>query len=118
MAEPHLSLLVLKSSQMPELVAFYQALGITFAEEKHGKGPIHFAAVMGELIFEIYPLGVDQPDPVESTRLGFRLANLELVLSQLQERGVPVKSPMRATAWGINAVVRDPDGRPVELYQR
>lgn len=118
MAETHLSLLVLKTKQIPQLVAFYQALGIAFVEEKHGKGPVHFAAAMGEFVFEIYPLAVNQPDSVDSTRLGFRVANLEFVLSQLQERAVPILSPMRTTAWGLNAIVSDPDGRPVELYQR
>jgi lactoylglutathione lyase len=118
MAETQLSLLVLKTKEMLQLVAFYQALGIAFAEEKHGKGPTHFAAVMGEFVFEIYPLQGDQPDSVDSTRLGFRVANLELILNQLQERGVPILSPMRTTAWGQNAVVSDPDGRAVDLFQR
>lgn len=118
MAETQLSLLVLKTKQMPQLLAFYQALGIALVEEKHGKGPVHFAAVMGEFVFEIYPLSADQSDSVDFTRLGFRVANLEVVLSQLQERSVPILSPIRNTAWGLNAVVSDPDGRAVDLFQR
>lgn len=118
MAEPHLSLLVLKTRQMPELVAFYQTLGLTFTEEKHGSGPIHFAAVMAELVFEIYPLPPEDPGLIDFTRLGFRVANLEFTMKALQDQGTPVKSAPRSTPWGMNAVVSDPDGRPVELYQR
>jgi hypothetical protein len=33
-----LKLLVLKTSQLDKLVAFYQALGIGFVQEQHGKG--------------------------------------------------------------------------------
>jgi hypothetical protein len=36
----------------------------------------------------------------------------------LQTIGAPVVSEPQATKWGFRAVVRDPDGRAVELYQR
>jgi hypothetical protein len=45
------------------------------------------------------------------TRLGFAVADLERVLALLQASGTPVASPPR----GNRVVVRDPDGRPVEL---
>lgn len=40
MAGVSLRLLVLKTPQADKLRAFYQALGVELAEEKHGDGPI------------------------------------------------------------------------------
>jgi hypothetical protein len=39
-----LNLLVLKTRQLDRLRAFYAALGLSFAEERHGEGPLHLAA--------------------------------------------------------------------------
>jgi hypothetical protein len=38
MADVSLTLLVLKTRQVNRLLAFYQTLGIEFADEQHGKG--------------------------------------------------------------------------------
>ena len=57
---PSLSLLVLKTHQVEILRRFYAALGITFQQEKHDEGPIHFAGQLGETVFEIYPLAPDR----------------------------------------------------------
>lgn len=112
-----LTLLVLKTSQVDRLRTFYAALGIELNEERHGKGPIHYSGRIGELVLEVYPLpedaGVDS-----TTRLGFAVENLAETLAALQNIGTPVVTPAQETAWGQRAVVRDPDGRAVELYQR
>jgi len=56
------------------------------------------------------------PDDI-SRRLGFSVPSLERVLEALQALGTAVVSQPKATAWGRRAVVQDPDGRAVELYQ-
>lgn len=112
-----LSLLVLKTADVPALVGFYRALGVAFAEERHGGGPGHFAGEIGDVVFEIYPLPGDVSADA-TTRLGFTVDDLAGLLDRLHALGVPAVSPPRATPWGLRAVVRDPDGRAVELVQR
>jgi len=93
---------------------FYTALGIDFVEERHGEGPVHYAARVGATTLELYPLPGDAGTTDGSTRLGFAVPNLETVLRSLEEA---VVSPVMETPWGRRAVVRDPDGRAVELVQ-
>jgi catechol 2,3-dioxygenase-like lactoylglutathione lyase family enzyme len=101
---------------MDSLLAFYRTLGLEFVEEQHGAGPVHFAATAGDLIFEIYPASDDRAVD-SSTRLGFKVANVDFILVTLQETGYEVISLAKSTEWGYRAVVRDPDGRSVEISQ-
>ncbi len=50
-----LNLVVIPSVDIQRSLAFYQSLGLSFVAERHGKGPVHFAAELGSTIFEIYP---------------------------------------------------------------
>jgi hypothetical protein len=112
-----LRLLVLKTRQLDKLRAFYQALGIALAEERHGRGPLHYAGHVGETTLEVYPFGDDAEAADATTRLGFSVANLAESLRSLQVLGVMSHDAPRQTPWGYRAVVRDPDGRSVELYE-
>jgi hypothetical protein len=116
MAGPSLKLLVLKTRQMDNLRVFYEALGVELAEEKHGNGPVHYAGQIGEAILEVYPL--PNGDAADTrTRLGFAVEKLAEVVQALRNVGVVVAREPQRTAWGLRAVVRDPDGRAVELYE-
>ena len=117
MAGLALKLLVLKTAQLQRMRAFYGCLGVVLREEQHGGGPVHYAGQTGSVILELYPLaeGITLPDT--TTRLGFSVGRLDEVLHALQEQGGIVTHPARQTEWGYRAVVRDPDGRAVELYQ-
>jgi catechol 2,3-dioxygenase-like lactoylglutathione lyase family enzyme len=110
-----LSLLVLRSRVPERLRAFYAALGIVFVEEKHGAGPVHFAGAVGETILELYPQP-GETSPPDPARLGLTVDNLDESLRSLAGLGEMVAAP-RQTEWGLRAVVRDPDGLSVELYQ-
>ncbi len=112
-----LSLLVLKTNQPAGLRDFYEALGLRFREERHGSGPVHFAAQAGDVVFEIYPLPKSVAQADATTRLGFRVGALHPVIAALKAAGVPVTTEPQPTEWGYRAVVRDPDGRSVELTQ-
>jgi hypothetical protein len=116
MAATVLQLLVLKTSHVDSLRAFYECLGLQFATEKHGNGPLHFAAEIGTMVLEIYPLGQGESAQADATRLGFAIPQPELVLKALQELGVFPTTSAKRTEWGWRAVVRDPDGRAIELY--
>jgi predicted enzyme related to lactoylglutathione lyase len=118
MAEVLLTLLVLKTRQVGQLRRFYQTLGIALAEEQHGKGPVHFAGRAGAVVIEVYPL-TDDGSPVDSsTRLGFTVENVAEVIQALEGIGTNIVTPPKETAWGLQAVVRDPDGRSVELMEQ
>lgn len=117
MADVSLKLLVLKTKQLDAMREFYGLLGIEFTAERHGNGPLHFAGQTGECVFEIYPL-VDRETADASTRLGFAVENVMETLRALQSIGADAKTKPQQTSWGARAVVRDPDGRAVELYQR
>jgi lactoylglutathione lyase len=110
-----LNLLVLKSADVSRLLAFYSALGITFTEEKHGNGPEHFSAQLGDMVFELYPAEKTSVDA--NTRLGFAVTDLTATMSGVQRLGAVVIRAPRRTESGLCAVVRDPDGRSVELMQ-
>jgi predicted enzyme related to lactoylglutathione lyase len=118
MAHVSLTLLVLKTRQVEQLRLFYQTLGVELAKEQHGKGPIHFAGRAGDVVIEVYPLP-DDAGPVESsTRLGFAVEDVAEVVRALEGIGAKIVTPPKETAWGLQGVVKDPDGRSVELTQR
>lgn len=111
---PSLALLVLKTHQMEAVRRFYAAVGIEFQQEKHGKGPAHFSGRLGETVFEIYPLPPDKP-PEATTRLGIAVDDLNQVLESLVAAGTIEREEIVETS---RIVIRDPDGRVVELTQR
>lgn len=117
MNPPSLRLLVLKSAKTEAMVAFYTALGLGFQQEQHGTGPLHYSAQMNGTVFEVYPLGGrDVADT--TTRLGFAVDDLGTTMDQLKSLHAAVAREPERSAWGRRAVVRDPDGRSIELFER
>ena len=114
MAGVSLRLLVLKTPQLDAVRAFYQSLGIELTEERHDSGPVHYAGQIGDAVLEIYPLPGGTADA--TTRLGFVVGNLERLVGELETGTTRVIAWPQRTAWGVRAVVQDPDGRAVELY--
>lgn len=106
-----LLLIVLRTPQLDLLKTFYQALGIDLVEEKHGKGPVHYSGKLGKTVLELYPGEV-----ADVARLGFGVENPEEVLNAIRTLGGSVVTEPTETPWGLRAVVKDPDGRAVELY--
>lgn len=47
--------LVLRGPDLEQLRVFFEEFGLQFAEEKHGSGPLHYAAQAGSRVLEIYP---------------------------------------------------------------
>src|SRR4051812_49098397 len=118
MAHVSLMLLVLKTRQVEQLRLFYQTLGVELVQEQHGKGPVHYAGRADDVVIEVYPLP-DEAGPVDaSTRLGFAVKDLAEVVRALEGVGARIVTPPKETAWGLQGVVKDPDGRSVELTQR
>jgi len=113
-----LKLLVIRTPDPPQLAHFYTQLGLTFDYHQHGNGSFHFSAIVNETVFEIYPLTKNQTTPDSTLRLGFQINDFDKVLSQLNEFNIKIISLLTPTAWGIVAVVQDPDGRKIELYKK
>ena len=114
-----ISLVVIKTTDIEKLAGFYEGLGLEFTKHRHGKGPTHYCYEFERtgLVFEIYPLpkGVKHPDI--TTRLGFYVEKVDQLVESLKSRGVEiVKLPMMYD-WGYSAIVKDIDGRVVELTE-
>lgn len=110
-----LRLLVLRTQDLERLAHFYRALGVMFAHEQHGAGALHYAGRLGDVVFELYPS--HSAGAVDSTtRLGFAVADVDGLVQALRITGTPIVREPQATEWGYQAVVKDPDGRAVELY--
>ncbi len=117
MTSPRLNLIVIRSLEATRVVTFYQLLGITFKEEQHGRGPVHWAADLEGLVIEVYPAKTaDEVD--KTTRLGFELEDVVATVETLRSADVEIVSDVKESGRSLRAVVRDPDGRSVELVQR
>ncbi|MFB4320113.1 VOC family protein [Actinomadura sp. 21ATH] len=85
------SLVVVYVQDLEACVDFYGGLGLEFARERHGGGPVHYAAVLpGGGVFELYP--ATEEKRTGAVRLGFVLGDGE-----------------------GRRVLRDPEGRIVEV---
>jgi hypothetical protein len=118
MKKLQLKLLVLRTPRLNALRKFYRMIGIDFTEEQHGTGPTHLTGPLGDAILELYPFTDDNAVADTTTRLGITVPNLVESVVALETLGTPIVSRPRQTRWGWRAIVRDPDGRVIELYQR
>lgn len=114
---PRLSLLVLRAADPAGLAGMYSALGMTFSPEKHGKGPLHYAADCAGIVIEIYPLA-HATESTASTRLGFTVRSIHSVHPALEAAGAVLVSPVQSSPWGKRAVFRDPAGHRFELLEK
>lgn len=110
-----LNLLVLRCADLERSRAFYELLGLRFTRHAHGSGPEHYVHEDERGVFELYPR--KEPSAGDQTGLGFAVADLELAHSTFTsarfEPGAVKDNP-----WGRSFVVRDPDGRRVEISQK
>lgn len=110
----NLNLLVLRCANIERSKSFYELFGMAFAQEQHGNGPIHYSSSDDRGVFEIYPTEGGAPD---QTGLGFVTGDME-GLHQLLRRNQFAPREIRTTELGRTFVVRDPDGRRVEVKAR
>ncbi|XGV95962.1 MAG: VOC family protein [Leptolyngbya sp. BL-A-14] len=110
-----MNLVVIRSADLERSLRFYAALGITFLHEQHGSGPEHLAATLGTVVLEIYPRG--SLEKTIGVRLGFQVKALETTIASVLAMNGTVVSPIQKSAWGLRAVVSDPDGHRIELLE-
>jgi catechol 2,3-dioxygenase-like lactoylglutathione lyase family enzyme len=106
-----LNLLVLRCRDIKASRHFYESLGMRFSRHAHGSGPEHFAHEDERGVFELYPAAEGPPD---RTGLGFGSSDLDATFSYMCACGYDPQ-PVRVNSWGRTFVVRDPDGRRVEI---
>jgi predicted enzyme related to lactoylglutathione lyase len=111
-------LLVIRTSEIAQLADFYTLLGLTFEYHKHGKSPYHYSAPVGNTILEIYPLAKGQTEADKELRVGIALDDFENTMTTLNDKGVEFVSEPMQTDYGFMAIVKDPDGRRIELYKK
>ncbi|MFT3998177.1 MAG: VOC family protein [Asticcacaulis sp.] len=111
-----LNLIVLRARDPKGLARFYEGLGMSFMEEKHGNGPVHFSADLSGTILEIYPATGDASG-VTDIRLGFVVSNLSELMEHIADFGARILTPPGQTPWGYRAVIKDIEGHTVELTE-
>ena len=110
-----LNLLVLRCADINVTRPFFEVLGFSFEQHQHGKGPQHLASESDGFVLELYPPSADRR--ADNVGLGFALDDLERARQRLSSAGF-APGEARDEPWGRVCVVRDPDGRRVELKQR
>lgn len=113
-----INLIVIRTKQPKELSVFYEQLGIQFEYHQHGKGVWHYSTKINEIVFEIYPLIKNQKTADNSLRLGFTVDNLDELIINLKKKNVQIISEPKASEWGISAIIKDLDGRKIELKEK
>ncbi|MEX2027334.1 MAG: VOC family protein [Pirellulaceae bacterium] len=114
--DTRLCLVVIRAENLERSRRFYEALGLTFAEEQHGTGPIHLACELASVVFEIYPAKLIE-DVTSRTRIGFRVTDMNALAAAAFSQGGSVATPSQDSPWGRRMVLRDPDGHSVELLE-
>ena len=107
----NLNLLVLRCADIEASKRFYELLGMRFVRHAHGKGPDHYANQDDRGVFELYPSNAGEKD---RTALGFVASDLDTAHREFDTAGFAPGS-VSQNEWGTSFVVRDPDGRRVEI---
>jgi len=120
MSQPEINLVVLRAADIMETLLFYKVLGMEFKQECHSQGVIHYACTLGTITIEIYPLTNDSKTKLVQSgamMLGFKVSNIDTIVTQLQEISNTKLPTVQVTLWGRRVVLKDPDGRKVELTE-
>ena len=107
----NLNLLVLRCADIEATKRFYEVIGMSFIRHAHGNGPEHLAHEDARGVFELYPVKEHQPD---RTGVGFLTDDLQASHSRFATAGFEPGAILH-NEWGTSFVVRDPDGRRVEI---
>jgi catechol 2,3-dioxygenase-like lactoylglutathione lyase family enzyme len=108
-----LNLIVLRCSDIERTREFYECFGLEFERHRHGKGPEHLGTADGwAIIIELYP--ATEEHPADRCGIGLGVPDLQKTTELLRTRGFE-PGPLTERPWGLTFVVRDPDGRRVEV---
>jgi predicted enzyme related to lactoylglutathione lyase len=104
-------------------VAFYRSIGIPLEEERHDAAdPVHYAWELGDVhvaVFAAEGRG-DAPALGEPgcSFAGFVVDSVDAAVDAARRMGTQILQEPAEYPWGRRAVLRDPDGRPIEVFTR
>ena len=110
---PGINLIVLRCKDIKQSKKFYEMLGFTLQKEKHGNGPVHYSANINGLVLELYPSPTKTV--LDNYRLGFSFSSLQDVIAKL-DKSMSIQAIQKLNGREY-LVIRDPDGRSIELVQ-
>ena len=113
--------LVLWSAQLDRCQAFYEALGLVLEREEHEEGPVHLACDLDGVHFAIFaspPGEAASKNEGGASLLGFVVDDVDATFLRLRPLATEVIWEPGDAPWGRTAQLRDPDGRPVEIFSR
>lgn len=113
--------LILFTGEIERTVAFYREIGVPLAEEQHEDAPVHYACDVGGVhmaIHEVGPGRAPQWRSGGSDYFGFAVASLTETVAAARRIGARIRQEPEEYPWGPRALVEDPDGRVVELFER
>lgn len=111
-----LNLLVIRVADLAKSRAFYEALGLSFHEERHGSGPIQLAAKLDGSVLELYPMTSSSLTTI-GARFGLLALGIEGIVDRALTAGGSLVTAAADSPWGRRAVVADPDGHKIELTE-
>ena len=77
---------IIRGEDLEALHKFYTNLGIDFKEEKHGNGPIHFSAELGDIVLELY-----RGKPTKQIVVGINVDNFEIFVDKAKLHGATIE---------------------------
>lgn len=114
--------IVMSTGRPDEMLDFYRALGVPLQMEHHGDGVLHWAADIGDLHVAVFPVFGEGDAPgyrqAGNTFVGFVVDSVDAAVAAVFDLGAAVIQQPTEMPWGRRAVVVDPDGRPVEIFER
>jgi predicted enzyme related to lactoylglutathione lyase len=114
-AAVRISYLSINCTEWTACRAFYEALGITFAEEEHPGVPLHLSGEIGGAVLELHGPGGRGGPVGPGFRLGFEVDDVHGAAEAVVAAGGVLQRAPAPGPWGLRAVVVDPDRRRVEL---
>jgi len=111
------------SSNPQQCVQFYRAIGVPLEEERHGEDEhVHHACDIADVHIAVFPATGDTAAPVLGepgcSFVGFAVDSVDSTVEAARSVGAEILQPPDEFPWGRRAVLRDPDGRPVEIFAR
>ena len=116
-----LGALILFTDNLETVVKFYTAIGVPLGLEQHDDGPLHYACELGQTHFAIFASSSGVADEFRSggsSLPGFTVNSLEAAFEASKSVEAEIIQGPTEYPWGWRALVKDPDGRVLELFQR
>ena len=113
--------LVLFTGRLREVVAFYRGIGVPLEAEDHGDGATHYACEVGSTHFAVFEAALGQAlahGSGGSMFFGLSVVSARDAVDAAKAQGGAVVESPTEYPWGTRALVLDPDGRTVELFER